>query len=278
MNARREKTFALITGASAGLGKALAAECARRGRNLLLVSLPGEQLANLGRRLEAEYNVEVHCYETDLTLTDGPQDLIAWIRPRFAVDMLINNAGTGGSMPLEEASIDYIENILQLNIRALCLLTYALIPELKKHRRAYILNIASLAAFSPMPFKTVYPASKAFVYSFSRGLQAELSRTSISVTVIGPGSILTNSDAIHRTKRHGFLGRWSALTPEWTARKAIRSLLAGRPVVIPGVLNKLLYFLMRYLPPQLALSIIVRAFGREVETEKEVVEVREAES
>src|SRR5690606_15313804 len=112
----------------------------------------------------------------------------------FNIDMLINNAGLGGDLPFLEASPDYIEDIILLNTYALAMLTRLLLTNLINQKRAYILNIASLAAFSPMPYKTVYPASKAFVYSFSRGLDAELRGTGVTVSVAHPGGMRTNAE------------------------------------------------------------------------------------
>lgn len=264
MKSSAEKKFTLITGASAGLGKALAEECARRGMNLILVSLPEDALHALGASLQKTYGVEVHCLEMDLTQPEVPLNLARTVTQRFAVNMLINNAGVGGSMPLEKASAGYIDNMLQLNIRALCLLTHQLIPELKRHERSYVLNVSSLAAFSPIPFKTAYPASKAFVYSYSRCLRAELSRTSVQVTVLNPGPILTNPDVKKRVQKYGWLGRLSALTPEWTARMAIRSTLRGRGVIIPGIIAKMSVFLMKLVPTGIRLFILTRMLNQEI--------------
>jgi short-subunit dehydrogenase len=268
MKSSNEKKFTLITGASAGLGKALAEECARRGMNLILVSLPEDELHLLGASLRREYGVEVHCFEMDLTQREAPLELARTVLQRFSVNMLINNAGVGGSMPLEKASAGYIDNILQLNIRALCLLTYQFVPELKKHDRSYILNISSLAAFSPIPFKTVYPASKAFVYSYSRSLRAELSHTSVQVAVLNPGPILTNADVVSRVRKHGWWGRLMTLTPEWTARMAIRNTLRGRCVIIPGIMGKMSFLLMKLAPTGLRLFILTRILSQEVRSRR----------
>ena len=175
------RIYTIITGASCGLGKELAMECARRGRNLLLTALPGENVRQVGAQLADQYNIDVIAFEADLTKTEEIADLAKLINENYEVDMLINNAGLGGALPFLEASPQYIEQIILLNMYALVMLTRFLLPNLKRQENGYILNIASLAAFSPMPFKTVYPASKAFVYSFSRGLDAELKGTGISV-------------------------------------------------------------------------------------------------
>lgn len=265
MNYSDRKKYALITGASAGLGKAMARECANRGLDLILVSLPEEGLLPFGQLLREECGVEVHCYETDLTQPREPHRLAKWVKERFPVFMLINNAGVGGSLLIEQASPTYIDYILQLNIRAVSMLTYHFIPELKKHERSYIMNVASLAAFGPIPFKTVYPASKAFVYAFSHSLRAELKHTPISVTVVNPGAMLTNADVIQRAQRHGWLSRQSILTAESAAKESIDGMLRGRRMVIPGVLCKLSYWLMRMVPIGMQFLLLARMFKSELE-------------
>ena len=194
------KSYTLITGASKGLGRELAYEFAKRSNNLILVALPGEDLESFSRHLELKFKISVSYYEADLTKNNAPLELVKWVKNNFSVNILVNNAGVGGSMPFKESSVEYLDAIILLNVRALALITRQMLSELKKHSSAYILNVASLAAFSPIPYKTVYPASKAFVYSFSRSLKEELKGTSVSISIICPGQIMTNSDTVKRIK------------------------------------------------------------------------------
>ena len=143
------KKFTLITGAGKGLGLALARECASRGRNLILIALPNENLCDTCCQLENEYDIIAHFFEIDLTNVSAMESFIQRDMHNFSIDMLINNAGTGGSKPIDTVSSEYIDNIIMLNIRALSILTHALIPELKKHEKSYVLNVGSIAAFSP---------------------------------------------------------------------------------------------------------------------------------
>lgn len=260
----RDKKYTLITGASAGLGKAIAKECALRGQNLILASLPHEGLHLFGQALEKKHNVEVHCYETDLTHPEEPYRLARWVKQNFPLNILINNAGVGSAMPIDNAAPAYIDNILQLNIRVLSLLTCLLIPELKKHRRSHILNVGSLAAFGPIPFKTVYPASKAFVNAFSHCLRSELRGSPVRVTVLNPGAMLTNSDVTARNSRQGWLQRQLTLSPEAAARYAVDGMLRGKTSIIPGLLCKLSYWLMRLTPNVIQSFLLARVFQKEV--------------
>ncbi len=258
------KNYTLITGAGRGLGLALARECAARGRNLILIALPNEKLCDTCCQLENEFDIIAHFFEVDLTDAIAMERFIQTDLCDFSIDMLINNAGTGGSKPIDSVPGEYIDNIIMLNIRALSILTHALIPELKKHDKSYILNIGSIAAFSPFPFKTVYPASKAFINSFSLGLKAELSNTPVRVCVVNPGPVLTNEDVIGRINKYGYLGRMSALTPEKAANISISALFRGKGRVLPGIMTKLNYLVFKFVPCSIRLYFMRRMVSREL--------------
>ncbi len=261
---QKNELFTLITGASTGLGRAFAIECARRKMNLLLVALGNENLPLLCDELRKKYKVKVYFKEKDLTLPQAPFEISDWVKNNFNVNMLINNAGIGGSAAFDSAPVRYLDTIIQLNIRATTLLSRLLIAELKKHRKAHILNVSSVAAFSPFPFKTIYPASKTFILSFSRGLRAELRKTSIRVSVINPGPILTNPEIVERINCHGFLGKITSLTPEKAAKKGIRAMLKSKKVIIPGLATKLNYFVMWLVPTSIRLRLLSALFEKEI--------------
>jgi uncharacterized protein len=260
--------YTLITGASCGLGKDLATECAKRGRNLILTALPGEQVEELGKNLEIKFGITVKTYEADLTKTDEIKMLAQTISQLYEVDMLINNAGLGGAKPFLEASPEYIGEMVLLNTYALVLLTRLLLPNLKKQGEAYILNIASMASFSPMPYKTVYPATKAFVYSFSRGLDAELKGTGISVSVAHPGGMKTNSEVTQRIENHNWLVQTTTLSSQKVAEICITRLLKKRKLIIPGFFNKVSWLLLKIVPLWLRLSMMRTSLKREFRKRK----------
>jgi short-subunit dehydrogenase len=260
------KPYTLITGASKGLGKEIAHEFARRRNNLILVALPGEDLESFSKHLELKYHISASYYETDLTKKNAPLELTYWVKNNFSVNILVNNAGVGGTIPFKESSAEYLDAIILLNVRALALITRQMLPELKRHTSAYILNVASLAAFSPIPYKTVYPASKAFVYSFSRSLQEELKGTSIKVSVICPGQIMTNHDTVERIKKMGIYGKFGLLPAKKIARIAISSMLNGKKVIIPGVLNKVNLFLIRAVPSKIRIPLFARLVRKEIKS------------
>lgn len=256
--------YALISGASQGLGKALALELASRSCNLLLVSLKNEGLEALSAQIRREFGVDVQYFEADFCEQNAVYDIARWARKKFPVFMLVNNAGIGGTKAFEKASPEYMDRIIQVNVRASTLLTRLMLPELRQHPRAYILNVSSMASFSPLPFKTVYPASKAFVSVFSQSLKAELRNSNVKVSVIHPGPLPTNPDVKERIARLGRLGQMGLLSPERLARLSIDRLLNGQFRLIPGLMNKVNRFLLAMVPDVVKLPLLCRLMQREL--------------
>jgi len=270
MSKSKIENFAVITGASKGLGKAIARACAQRHIPLILIALPNEELAQFASELKALYSIEVVFFEADLTQKEEVERITEQINAHYRVQLLINNAGIGGSVPFRNSSIQYIENILLLNIRALVLLTHGLLDNLKQSAPSYILNIASMASFGPMPYKTVYPASKAFVYSFSRGLNEELKHTGVVVCVAHPGGMATNSDVTERINRYNRLIRSTILSPEKTAEICIRQLLKNNSLIIPGFMNKVSWLFLKLIPVWIRLIIFRKSVLKEFNTFKRI--------
>lgn len=258
----------LITGASSGLGRELAIECAKRNMNLVLIALPGRNLNEFCLQLSNTYSIQAFAYEGNLTDKEYIHAVVKEVLENFHINFLINNAGMGGTVPFQEASVEYLDNIIQLNIRATSLLTRLLLSELKSHPKAYILNVSSMAAFSPIPYKTIYPASKAFIYSFSRGLSEELKGTSVKVTVLNPGPILTNPDVILRIMKQGIFGKIGLLTAGTISRIALAGMFEGKRVIIPGFFNNFNHWLMRFFPESFRLRILGSVIHREIENAK----------
>ncbi len=261
---KTQEAYTLITGASMGLGKELAIECARRGRNLILVALPGRNLEQLCAELEYKFGILAVARECDLTNEQELDFLADGILSNYAVDQLINNAGIGGTARFEETTPEYLDRIIHLNIRATTMLIHKLLPELKSHPKALIMNISSVAAFGPLPFKTIYPASKAFIYSFSRSLGRELRNTGVRVVVVTPGPIVTNPDVAMRLIKQGALGRLGLLTAGEITRLALDGAEKGKEVIVPGFINVLNRFLGRFTPESWRLSLMDRVLQKEL--------------
>jgi hypothetical protein len=258
------KKYALLTGASQGIGKALAQELASRKINLLLVSLKGEGLSDFCNEIQEKYDVDAKYFETDFYQYNSVYDVANWAIYNYSVYMLINNAGIGGTKAFESASPEYIDSIIQVNVRATSMLTRLLLPELKKQENAYILNVASMASFSPFAFKTVYPASKAFVYSFTRGLHEELKGTNVMISVIHPGPVKTNPEVTARIEKQGVFGRMGQVSPKKLASIGIKQLLKGDSLILPGILNKFNWLLLIMLPNAWKLPLLSRVVRKEI--------------
>ena len=262
----QQKKYALVTGASRGIGKEMAYELAARKINLLLVSLKGEGLKDLCQEIRDKYGVDAQYFETDFYKYESVYEVANWAISNYNPYILINNAGIGGTKAFESVPPEYIDAIIQVNIRATSMLTRLLLPELKKHNNSYILNVASMAAFSPFAFKTVYPASKAFVYSFSEGLREELKGTGVFVSVIHPGPVKTNPDVTARIEKQGVLGRMGQVSPQELANIAIRQLFNKDSFILPGILNKINWLLMILVPNNWKLTILSRVIRKEIKS------------
>lgn len=259
-----QTSYTLITGASSGLGREFAIQCARMGMNIILIALPGGNTRSLAESLMLEYSVDVHVLEFDLTDSDALKSSLDEITRRFSINFLINNAGVGGTSAITDTSLESIDRIILLNVRSMALLTRLLIPHLLKHPKSYIMNISSMAAFMPIAYKTVYPASKAFISSFSLGLKEELSGTGLSVSVVYPGPIMTNSHTSRRIIAQGMKAKMGLLPIPEIARIALKGTLTGAPVIIPGLMNRVNHALMSLLPLALKLRIVSREVKKEI--------------
>ncbi|MCJ7932222.1 MAG: SDR family NAD(P)-dependent oxidoreductase [Chryseobacterium sp.] len=257
-----KESYAVVTGASQGLGKAFAVNLAKKNINVILVSLPGQDLKQLAEELAENYHVKTHYYEVDLSIHDNVMRLTEWLNQSFKIHILINNAGLGGTKKFTEATSDYINTILQVNVTATSLITHQLLPNLLRQPKAYILNVSSMAAFSPVGFKTVYPASKTFIHSFSRGLYEELKDTNVFVSVVNPGAMKTNKDVCRRIEKQGFLGKLTLLNPDKVASYCIHQLFKKDSVIM---VNPISWLIMKILPVWIKLPLMTQAIKKEIE-------------
>jgi short-subunit dehydrogenase len=257
---------ALITGASQGLGRGFADECAARGMDLFLVALPGSGLPQVAQCIESEWDVGVNWLEMDLTQEDAPDRLLSALeRSGFEVDLLVNNAGIGSIGLFGESSLSSHEATIRLNVLALVRLTHRLIPELMRREAAYILNVASLGAFFPMPSLPVYSATKSFVLTFSLALREEL-RGSIGVGTLCPNTIRNDHATEEYVDRLPLVCRRACLYPSQIARSGIEGLLRGKSIIVPGLVNKLLRVVGPFVPRALVSGVVRHlwgGFGRE---------------
>ncbi len=257
----KNKPYTLITGASMGIGKAFAFECASRGMNLLLVALPEAALQETKEQLVAAFPVEVQAYGLDLTDPAAVQALYTYcLELDIAVNMLINNAGMGAGGRFENIAQQVYLNMLQLNNQALMLMTYHFLPMLKQQPAAFILNMSSMEATLPLPYKSVYTGTKSFIYSFSLALREELTESRVSVSVLCPGPVLTNAEGLKRINAHGKRAKMVMLMPEAVAKTAITYLLKGSAVIVPGKINRTIVKCMKFFPTGLKMKLLERVF------------------
>lgn len=255
------KTYALITGASLGIGKSLAYECAKRGMNLILIALPGNQLHILADTIKNKYGVDAICYPVDLTKETAPEEIYNWCRQNhYQVDILINNAGIGAGGAFENIDFNQYLTMLKLNNQALVGLTYYFIPELKKNSKSYILNTSSMEGLIPLPYKTVYTATKNFIFAFSIALREELKFSHISISVLCPGPVITNKAGLMRLKAHGKRGKLIAMMPSQVAKIAIKKMLNGKTIIVPGYLNLALTRIIKLVPMIIRMKLLEHMF------------------
>ena len=233
-------SYALITGASKGIGKAMAAQLSAEGYNLLLIARSENELQQLSEELTVRDKIKIHYLSADLSDHLSPKIVADWCRDLHAeVSILVNNAGYGLWGDFADLALAEQLNMLQVNLNSVVELTYHLMPLLKKQERAYILNVSSTAAYQALPTLALYAASKAFIISFSRAIRYELKDTSVSVTVLSPGPTATGF--AHRAGLDGLadLADKFNMQPRHVARIGLKGMFNRKAEIIPGFLNKL---------------------------------------
>jgi len=253
--------YTLITGSSSGIGKALAMECARRNQNLLLVALPGTSLEKFSKKLNTELGIRSDFFCTDLTEKGATQKVYDWTRKNnYNVNILINNAGMSFEGPFEECSTEFYDKSLQLNMVAVVSLTRLFINDMKEIPEAHILNVASVASYFPIPYKSVYSASKTFVLSFSRSLREEFKKTNIRISVVAPGPVVTNRRTAISAIEKGKIARMMHSRVNYVAHYAVEKMLQNKAVIRPGVLSKLVFLLEKILPTTIKMKLAILIF------------------
>jgi short-subunit dehydrogenase len=257
-----KNTYALITGASSGIGRSIAFELAQKGHNLVLVALPETGLIGIAATLEKRYRVKVHIYETDLIRPGTAENLHRYCTEhRLPINILVNNAGMSCHNSFAHTPIEEIRKVMYLNMDSLVAITKLFVPELKKQNCAYILNVGSLASFLPLPFKSIYSGSKSFVYNFSKALKAELSEQNIYVSCLCPGPTDTNSEMIKIHKMMGWKSKLLVISSENVAKKAVKGMFKKKGVIIPGINNRI-SMALAYLLPSFLLMLILKIIFR----------------
>ena len=243
---------ALITGASAGIGREFARQLAGCARSLILVARREQELSELRDKLRQHYpNLTVCIHTTDLADLAKLRELMAWLeREKMDVDLLINNAGLGDLGSFATSNPTRNEQMMLVNMVALTSITRHLLPSMIARNRGAILNVSSSAGFLPIPGFAIYAATKAYVTSFSEALRSELHGTGVSVCTLCPGPIHTEFQQV--AKRPGGEPETGPefvhVSVDRVVRDALAALEADRPLVIPGLAMKIGMFLVRITP------------------------------
>ena len=244
-----------------GIGRAYALACASRGMNLILVALPDDQLTEVQNEILSSWHVKVFIFPIDLTGEQAVSRLFNFCNENnFGINLLINNAGMGAGGKFENIPLEKQLGIVELNNKVLVLMCHYFLPLLQKQEKAYILNMSSMEASLPLPYKAVYTGSKNFVFAFSLALREELRSSQVSLSVVCPGPVVTNAEGMQRIAAHGKRAKLVVLMPDEVASISLKGLFKGKTVIIPGKFNWFLVKLMRLFPTAIKMRLLERLF------------------
>lgn len=254
---------ALITGASSGIGAVFARELAKRRTDLVLVARSKDKLDSIAQQLREQHQVQVEVLVQDLTVSAAATSVFESVTQKnIAIDILINNAGFGDYGLFSESSLPKQLEMIQLNISALVELTYRFLPQMQQRGSGSIVNLGSTAGFQPLPYMSVYSATKAFVLSFSEALWAENQAKGVKVLAVCPGATRTAFFDVAGFERFSSSGsqRPNESSPEEVVQEALKALEGDGSNVVPGVGNQIIVNVSRFLPREALLKLVEQQF------------------
>ena len=246
-------SHALVTGASSGIGEAIAHKLGKAGVGMVLVARRKERLDGLAARYP---NVEV--LAADLTTAEGLDSVLARLGDTTlpAVELVVNNAGFGTSGSFSAADPERLSREISLNINALTRISHEAVRQMQPRGRGYLLNVSSIASFQPGPDLAVYAATKAFVTSLTQALHEELRGSGIRVTALCPGLTHTEVQSISNTSGlESSFPEFAWMSADDVARDGLRAVAAGRAICVPGLVNKSLATVSTFTPRGVARRI-----------------------
>lgn len=252
--------YALVTGASSGIGLEIVRLLAGRKYNLLLVSNEGEKLLILKNKFQAEFDIKVEVLDIDLARNEAAFEVFNYCEENnIDVEILVNNAGFYFFSEVAEADITKVEQKILLHVLTSSLLCTLFGKKMKDKRKGYIMNVSSFSAFKAFPGIAHYGGTKAYIKYFTRSLRTEMKPYGVNVTCLSPGAVLTNlynisKQNIKTTKRLGFL-----LTPRRVARAGLRGLFSNKALIIPGFRTRFITF-FTFLIPQFLIVALWKRF------------------
>jgi len=257
---------ALITGASSGIGEAFAQILAACGMNLVLVARSAEKLRALAQALSEQHGIRADVVPADLCREGAVQEVYRRTQTLgVAVDLLVNNAGFGTYGGFDTLAQEREHGEIMLNVTALVDLTHAFVPAMVERKAGGVINVASMAAFQPMPYQAVYGSAKAFVLSFSLALWAEYRKRGVRVVALCPGPTATNFFKV--LGADGVPGMGSMRSSEAVVMTGLHALEQGRPYAVDGRSNAFGVHLTHMAP----LALMARVFARVLRPRKQEV-------
>jgi len=237
--------WAIVTGASSGIGREFARELASRGYPILAVARRRKRLEELAKEALARGG-RIEILVADLTTEQGVASVVQSIGELSEIEVLINNAGLANVGNFLGATLDRERAAIRLNVDAVVALSHTVLQKMVRDRKGSIMNVASVVAFPPFPHFAVYAATKAFVLSFTEALAEEIRGTGVRILALCPGSVDTELDVFAHNE--GILGKLPSLTPKQVVSVGLRALETGRVVKVVGILNRFLPLLERVAP------------------------------
>jgi short-subunit dehydrogenase len=239
----------VITGATQGIGKALAGEFARAGHTLVLVARDEARLAATAHALSQAHTVDVKYVACDLATEEGCADVEGALR-RFGLyaDMLVNNAAIMTAGFFQDENPETLRQLIDLDVRAVVDLTRRFLPGMIARGQGGVLNVASVEGFMPVPYQATYAATKSFVLSFTRALAYETMGTGVRVSAFAPGAVSTTMHAKAGAEYSRYVQLFPVMDTELAARIGYRKFMRGKKIIVPGWFNRICLFLRRFAP------------------------------
>ncbi len=247
----------LITGASSGFGKEFARIFAQKGNNVLLVARRSDVLENMKKELEADFGIKAFVLAMDLSSDDAADQVFSFTKKLdLNIETLVNNAGYGDWSEFASADMEKLNSMVHLNALTLLKLCRLYAPLMKEKGRGYILNVASIAAFSAGPLMGTYYASKAFVLSLSESLHEELKKSGVCVTALCPGPANTGFTKLAALDGTAFAHAFTKTSAKSVAEYGYKKLIKNKAIAVPGLTAKFMHFFLKILPRSLTRKAI----------------------
>lgn len=261
---KNQQPFAIVAGGSKGIGFAIAEALAKRKYNLVLIARSEQPLINARKILEDKYNIQVEILSADLTNDSVAPQLARWSKQNnLPLKMLCNVAGMGGTNDFLKLPADSIRYMIELNLEAPVIMVHHFLPLLEQNKPSFILNVSSMAGFSPIPVKNIYAASKSGLTFFSYSLRYQLKNKGVSVSCLAPGPVYTKPEIVKDTKEKlGWFGDFMEVPTTKVGEVAVKKTLKGKMIIVPGKPARFASNIIRALPRRWAASIY-NALGNE---------------